>query len=168
MIQLRPMETSDFPLLWGWMNEFRKWNFDDDGPKTEHELADVLMARSAAGGFLVTVLYNDEPVGSIGFSKLTSRLAVFQGICFTRAVHGTGVPTMAVRHIMDLLKADGVEKLSAEYHADNGRVRKFLRKLGFEDEGLLKDHIIRGGEPVGLRMVAWFPAKEDVCHSVAC
>ncbi len=135
--EILPFPLDHAPLLWAWMNEVGDQNLDDSGPKNASELRAHLERRLAAGEELWEVLADGKPIGAIGYIRVTAELGRFHGICFTKEVHGSGIPFQAVVEVLRLVFARGTECLETYFFADNMQVIKFLKKLGFEDAGLI-------------------------------
>lgn len=148
-----PVPLTWAPMLLDWLRERPECNFDDYGPSTvegiEAKLSNVTI-RSWG------VVYEGAPCGVIAYQALTPEVGGFAGICFTESVHGKGVALLAVQRVLNRLWAEGVEKISATYFADNLRVARFLAKLGAVREGLLRAHTRRNGAPVDMELVALF------------
>lgn len=154
-IGLRGITPAEVPLLWGWMNEYPRSNFDDYAPKTVEEFHDEILSRIQRREIICMALYNDEPVGCIGFAPITDRLGSLHGICFSKAVHGKGLAPFAVRRFLEKVFAAGkVEKIKASYFKDNMRIKKFLRAQGFVHEGTAMAETLRAGVATDMSLVA--------------
>ncbi len=141
------------PMVLEWLHEHPKCNFDDYGPRTvdeiEAKLANVTIRTWG-------VIHDGAPCGVIAYQSIAPEFGAFAGICFTESVHGKGIARLAVQRVLNRLWAEGVEKISASYFADNLRVARFLAKLGAVREGLLRAQTRRNGEPVDMELVALF------------
>lgn len=157
-----PFPTQSLQLAWSWLNEFPERNFDDYGPKTPSQFGVHMVEREEAGERTWLVKKDGAPVGIVGYQPVTPRMGWFHGICFTRAAWGRETTQAAVGRVINELFASGVEKIGAAYYADNPRIGRFLEHLGAVDEGLLRAHTLRGGQPVDMRLVAIFP--ETLTH----
>ena len=158
-ISLRGIFPEDVPLLWGWMQEYPRANFDDYGPKTLEDFHVEIHARLNRREYIFVAMHDGKPVGCIGFAPITDRLGGMRGICFSKAVHGTGIAPFAVRESLRILFTanDGrLQKIEANYFRDNSRIKKFLRNLGFVHEGTRLDHTLRSGVPTDLALVALY------------
>jgi len=154
MISIIPFPAELLETAWGWLQECRRFNFDDYGPRTLDEFVEHMAARSASEmEYLWAVTLGGEAVGMIGVTRPAERLAVFHGICFTKRVHRKGVALEAVQAIIDGLHSSGVERIEASFFADNGRVRRFFQKLGLSDEGTLRARTLRDAKPVDVRVM---------------
>jgi RimJ/RimL family protein N-acetyltransferase len=113
------------------------------------------MARRAPTERTWGVTLDGVPVGAIAYRPVTERSGMFHGICFTARVCGTGVAREAVSRVLEVLWADGVERLVAAFVADNTRVARFLAKLGASPAGVLSGHTCRGGVPLDLTVLTF-------------
>jgi len=153
-VSLRGITRDDIPLLWKWLNEYPRANFDDSAPQMIEEFEVEMGRRLGRGEICMGALHNGKLVGCIGYAPVTHRLGSLHGICFSKDVHGTGVAAFAVKNFLKMLFAGKVEKVFATYFHDNLRIKKFLRKQGFVHEGTLVDHVVRGGKVTTMSLVA--------------
>lgn len=149
-----PFQKSNLGLLWGWLQEYPHANFDDFGPKSYPEFESEMRRRLQTER--IWQIETHHPVGIVAYVPYNDRSGVFHGICFAREVHRTGVAQAAVKHILKTLQADGVEKVSAMYFADNANIDHFLMSLGAEHEGVLRRHTVRDGLSTDMRLVAFY------------
>ena len=153
-VSLRGINRDDIPLLWKWLNEYPRANFDDEGDKCIEEFEITMGRRLGRGEICMVAIFNKEPVGCIGYAPVTHRLGSLHGICFSKEVHGSGVAAFALKNFLKILFSGKVEKVFATYFHDNLRIKKFLRKQGFVHEGTLIDHVVRGGKVTTMSLVA--------------
>ena len=158
-MQIEAFPLERLPELWAWLGQFPENNFDDAGPRSLEEFEAEMRRRLASGQWLLGVAADGRLVGAIGFECLAPYLGMFRGIVFDRSVHGAGIAAQAVRAVLERAFRTGIEKVSALYFADNKRIDGLLIKLGAIDEGLLRKHTRRNGQPVDVRVGAFF--KED-------
>lgn len=157
-VALEPFPAEHLLELWEWMNQFPKANFDDAGPQSLEQFLQVMMHRAANGYKLVGVRLDSQWVGAIGFDQGDGRRGYLRGVCFDKAVHGTGIARLALGTLLVALWQEGYRKIGAAYFAGNPRIRKFLLALGAKDEGYLHEESMREGKPVDVRLVAFFPS----------
>jgi RimJ/RimL family protein N-acetyltransferase len=143
------------PDAWKWLNEFPARNFDDYGATSLAEFT-AAMEQRAITETIVGVLEAGELVGIMAYLPLSPRSGALHGVCFAKRVHGTGIAAWGLRTLLSELFRGGIEKVSASYFADNGRVRSFLAKCGAVDEGLLKAQTLRNGKAIDMWLVAFF------------
>lgn len=150
MIELiEPFPESDYPLLWGWLNEIRENNFDDSGIKFFSDFAEDMKRRYAAGYRAIEVVHSGKPIGVIGYEQISIDVGMFRGICFTQFFHGTGIPLTAVSQFIEAVFDGNTKEIHVQYPQSNGRVRNFLQKLGFlELLHVSPSNNTRNGQPI--------------------
>lgn len=165
-VELRGATVDDLAYLWIWLDQFPKASKDDSSPETFEEFVGEMVRRGDAGEILTTVTVDGMPVGCIGFAP-AGDVGSLHGVCFDRAVHGTGVARYAMARFLAMLWEAGYRKISATYFADNNRVHLFLKRCGFAQEGYLKSQFRRDGVPIDARVAAVFrPVPRRVEHPV--
>src|ERR1051325_4619586 len=135
---ISPFPTESLNLVWNWLNQFPENNFDDFGPKNWGVRKDGVLC------------------GIIAFLPLNYHVGTFHGICMSKAVHGTGTAKRAVRTVVDEIFQSGVMKISASYFATNSKVEHLLLSLGAQYEGTLLKQTVQNGQPIDMRLVAFF------------
>jgi len=137
MIRLvTPFPSWYYTTLWEWMQEFPEFNFSDHGPKSYIEFTEEMERRKERGWDLYLVFWDSLPIGAIGYQRMEIQgkpVAWFRGICFTREVHGSGLPLEAVFEVLKRGFEAGVERVYAEFFSDNIAIAKFLAKLAAKD-----------------------------------
>lgn len=68
------------------------------------------------------------------------------GFMLGRGAWGQGYALEAMRSVVGHAATMGLRRLSARTHLGNLRSDALLEKLGFEEEGLLRGHVLRDGE----------------------
>jgi RimJ/RimL family protein N-acetyltransferase len=131
------------PHLWAWMHEYPEANLDDTAPATGEAFTHEMIRRLATGERLWAVSQDGETVGAIGYQPLTVDTGSLHGVCFVSWTHGKGIAAPALCAVLDVLRGDGVRKISATYFADNRRIRSLLERCGFQPEGYLTAHTCR-------------------------
>jgi ribosomal-protein-alanine N-acetyltransferase len=63
-----------------------------------------------------------------------------------RDAWGQGYALEAMRAVLHYAATRGLRRLLARTHLGNRRSDNLLEKLGFEEEGLLRGHVLRDGE----------------------
>jgi ribosomal-protein-alanine N-acetyltransferase len=71
------------------------------------------------------------------------------GYGFAESHHGKGIATAAVRLLVEkIFRETNLRKLLAYVHEENIASCRVLEKVGFQEEGLLRDHYLILGNPV--------------------
>jgi RimJ/RimL family protein N-acetyltransferase len=152
------MIISPFPVAWaaqlyGWMLEDWDANVSDEGPQNLDDVTADLMQRQAEQTW-AAVTETGQPVGFIGYAPVNHEVGMLHGVCFAKAVHGTGMAGIAFAAVLVELARQNVRKVSANYFEDNTRVRRFLQRQGFVDEGFLVHQTRRHGVLTSMYLVA--------------
>jgi ribosomal-protein-alanine N-acetyltransferase len=63
-----------------------------------------------------------------------------------RDAWGHGYAFEAMRTVVAFAGGHGIRKLTARTHLGNRRSEALLKRLGFQEEGLLRGHILKDGE----------------------
>ena len=124
------------------------------GHKTLDEVTAELMHRHGVEQTWGVVTETGQPVGFIGYAPVNHETGMLHGVCFAKAVHGTGIAATAFTAVLVELARQNVGKVSASYFADNLRVRRFLQRQGFVDEGFLVNQTRRHGVLTSMYLVA--------------
>jgi RimJ/RimL family protein N-acetyltransferase len=159
-IEIQPLSAAELPLLWQYLREFPRDNFDDFGPATLEDF-EQMMAGRLAHEIIVGFRVEGEFIGAAAYSRFSPRSGALHGVAFARKVHGSGIPREAMRGFLRSLRVYGAEKISAQIHADNIRAWRFFKKLGFVQEGYFRAHTLRAGRPIDLRIIALFPGASE-------
>lgn len=154
-ISLVPFQANWIPMAWEWLHEAPQFNFDDYGPKTLEEFYADLMRRVQSGQSIIGIVRSGEPVGMVGFHGVTPRLGHFAGLCITRTARHQGVGTQALGMLIKSFWAEGLEKIEAMFFSDNVIAEALFRKLGAHDEGILREHALRGGRTVDVKLMGF-------------
>jgi RimJ/RimL family protein N-acetyltransferase len=153
------MMVSPFPVGWAaqlysWMREDWDANVSDEGPQTLDEVTADLMHRRGVEQTWAAVTETGQPVGFVGYAPVNHETGMLHGVCFARSVQGTGIAASSLTAVLVELARQNVRKVSASYFADNQRVRKFLQRQGFQDEGFLVNQTRRHGVLTSMHLVA--------------
>lgn len=150
---LTPFPSDWLFQLWGWLHEYPDANKDDSSPKHFDEFAELMSGRFH-GEQSWGVLKNGLPCGFIGYQPVSSEIGLLHGICFARGHCNRIEKRQIVGNILEGLFKSGVHKISATYFANNLKIAVFLDNLGFECEGLLKQHAKQHGKWIDLQFVS--------------
>ena len=120
--------------------------------ETRSDFIDVMLQRFKLRHsitFVITFKENDKYIGHITASNADT--AVFKIVELSYLIENEywnrGIGTEAIGRVVEFLLDDmKVHKIRATCFAKNGASKRVLEKLGFEQEGYLKDNVIIGGE----------------------
>jgi ribosomal-protein-alanine N-acetyltransferase len=153
-LRLEPLVASDtdrlFPIM-GDPEVMAYWDVPEiDDPDLVAAIVQSQVDAMAAGRALywtMRTLATGEFVGSCDLSDIDKwhrRAEV--GFMLGRDAWGQGYALEAIRSVVAFAATNGIRKLTARTHLGNRRSEAVLEKLGFEEEGLLRGHILKDGE----------------------
>ena len=92
---------------------------------------------------------DDQILGHVSLNNVNQMMLTSEvGYGVTSAARGKGIATSAVRLITERVFAEtGFRKLIAYVHEENLSSRKVLEKIGFRQEGILREHYLVNGAP---------------------
>ena len=131
-------------MVWIWMQEFRHRITDDFGPKTMEGFVGFsidVQARARTFG----VWRGEELGGLLVIERQSPVLAVSQ-LLFKRSFWGRETTVTAAVEVYARMFRDGVRKIASVVFSDNHAMRDMARLGGAEEEGLFRDHTMRGGK----------------------
>lgn len=105
------------------------------------------MAKGRALYWAMRTLADGQFLGACDLSEIDRwhrRAEV--GFMLGRDAWGQGYAQEAIQTVVAFAAANGVRKLTARTHLGNRRSESLLQKLGFEEEGLLRGHVLKDGE----------------------
>jgi RimJ/RimL family protein N-acetyltransferase len=160
---LRPLEYSDADTVYTWMADLELSFWGGWMPALE-----IPLSRDAFGPFFEqhftqgkedqVMLGGEVDKRLIGFVQLANidqrmRRAELGIAIGDRSVQGRGLGTAAVRLLLDYaFTVKNLERIYAEVFSYNQRSQKLMERVGFQREGLLRQHDIRNGK------------RQDVIH----
>lgn len=91
-----------------------------------------------------------QVVGSVSLKNISYSMGYGEiGYGIAAAHHRKGIGAAAVRLLVDKIFSESpLRKLIAYVHEENQASRRLLEKLGFQEEGLLREHYLINGVPV--------------------
>jgi [ribosomal protein S5]-alanine N-acetyltransferase len=153
-LRLEPLVAGDtdhlFPIM-GDPEVMAYWDMPEiDDPDLVATIVQSQVDAMAAGRGLywtMRTLDTGEFVGSCDLSEIDKwhrRAEV--GFMLGRDAWGQGYALEAIRSVVAFAATNGIRKLTARTHLGNRRSEAVLEKLGFQEEGLLRGHILKDGE----------------------
>jgi [ribosomal protein S5]-alanine N-acetyltransferase len=153
-LRLEPLTDDDvenmFPIF-GNPDVMAYWDMAEiDDPNRVAEVVrgqveDMRHARAMHWG--MRTLADGEFLGCCDLSEIDRRHRRAEaGFILGRDAWGKGYALEAMRTVVAFAATHGLRKLSARTHLGNRRSESLLEKLGFEQEGLLRGHILKDGE----------------------
>jgi len=92
--------------------------------------------------------FDEEVVGSVSLKSISHSMGYAEiGYGISETHHRRGIATVAVGLLVDKVFAETtLRKLIAMVHDQNQASCRVLEKLGFQEEGLLREHYVINGE----------------------
>lgn len=152
-IRLRPATPSDAEAILPWLNdpEITK-NFAGFGEPITLEVERAFLAKMAVSGedrlFAIEAVEGGPVIGTVGLHRIywparNARLGVMIG---GQETHGRGLGQEALRLVIAFgFRALGLHKVWLVHYSENGRMRHIAGKLGFAQEGVLRDEYFHAG-----------------------
>ncbi|ACG78164.1 acetyltransferase, GNAT family [Phenylobacterium zucineum HLK1] len=111
------------------------------------------MAAGRAMRWAMRRLSDGAFVGCFDITEIDRRHRRAQvGLMLGRQTSGEDYGLEAMRAVIAFAAANGLRKLTARTHLGARRSESVLEKLGFEEEGLLRGHILEDGERRDVRL----------------
>ncbi|WP_312164211.1 GNAT family N-acetyltransferase [Phenylobacterium sp.] len=152
-LSLRPLAVADAELLFPILSDpevMAHWDIPEvDDPDLVRAIVEGQVAEAQAGKaahWTIRTL-GDEFLGACDLSDIDrwhKRAEI--GFLLGRGAWGQGYALEAMRSVVSHAATMGLRRLSARTHLGNLRSDTLLEKLGFQEEGLLRGHILRDGE----------------------
>lgn len=153
-LRLRPLEVADadrlFPILSD-PDAMAHWDVPEiDDPDLVRAIVQGQVGDAASGRafhWTIRTIDGGQFLGACDVSDIDrwhKRAEI--GFLLGRGAWGQGYALEAMRSVIAFAAAMGVHRLAARTHLGNKRSDALLEKLGFEQEGLLRGHVLRDGE----------------------
>lgn len=153
-LSLRPLTARDAERLFPLLNDpevMAHWDVPEiDDPDLVRVIVEGQVAEADAGKAMhwtIHTLAGDEFLGACDLSEVDrwhKRAEI--GFMLGRGAWGQGYALEAMRSVVGYAATLGLRRLSARTHLGNLRSDALLEKLGFEEEGLLRGHVLRDGQ----------------------
>jgi UDP-4-amino-4,6-dideoxy-N-acetyl-beta-L-altrosamine N-acetyltransferase len=157
---IRPIEEQDLPLVLEWRNSsrIRQWMYTDHLISWEEHVQWYKRLKDSKDK--ATLIYEKEsiPTGVVNFTQIVpEHRRCFWGFYLGQEglQPGTG-SDMGRQALHYAFQIYSVDKICAEALDHNEASVAFHLKLGFVQEGLLRRHVIKGGQHLDVRCFALF------------
>lgn len=152
-----PAPESMLPAVWAWMNDFSELMIDDHCPKTFDEmcLKHESDLQNGAKEYLIAT-DNGTPLGAIWAENAGDGMYLGH-LVFSRYDLKPEQKTEVARKLIEQMFAHGARKIIWQMFAENRPFRIFLRRLGAEVEGILKQGTRKDGKLRDIMLMASFP-----------
>jgi len=148
LVRLRPLGEEDVDAILGWVNDPEVVGnlaaFSGEPFTRADELAYVRRMRSSDVDRVFTVLAADDGryLGQVGLHQIHrgSRVGRLAAVIARRAEMGRGFGSAAIARLLDhAFGAEALHKVWLMVFEHNARARRTYRRLGFVEEGLLRE-----------------------------
>jgi RimJ/RimL family protein N-acetyltransferase len=153
-VYLRPVEKSDAPLVQRWHNDpdIRKSARLGELPVTyTKEEADIDLARDSEDEIYLLIVKKkgDRPIGFIRLHIIdrTSHNMWLRMIIGDKNARGADLANDALLHVVEwLFSEQNVHRITLETYETNERALRFFKKIGFKQEGVLREAVYKDGK----------------------
>lgn len=153
-LRLSPLTEADLVDIFPLMDDPEVMAFWDvpeiDDPDVVAEVVRSQIAAMDDGHALhwtIRTLADDAFVGTCDLSDIERRHKRAEvGFMLGRGAWGQGYGQEAMQAVVAYAASTGLRRLTARTHLGNRRSEALLERLGFEEEGLLRGHVLRDGE----------------------
>jgi UDP-4-amino-4,6-dideoxy-N-acetyl-beta-L-altrosamine N-acetyltransferase len=160
-VKLRPIEECDTPNILKWRNsEIVKSNLFGSAELCEETHKNWLTNHVAAGKCVQFIIHaEDTPIGTIFLKNIDrenskAEFGIFIG---EKEAHGKGYGTIAAKLITDFGFRDlALNKIYLLVFEDNKGAIKSYKKVGFTEEGLLRQEYYKNGRFQNVLQMAVF------------
>lgn len=152
--ELRLLEESDAEELYALVEREREhlarwlpWAASQTLPDTRAFLGLSRKQLADNNGFQSAIVESGRIVGTVGFHRVDwANRATSVGYWLAETAQGRGTMTLAVRALVDwAFRGWGLHRVELRAAVDNDRSRAVARRLGFREEGLLREVELVGG-----------------------
>lgn len=158
---ITPFPEEHLPVMWEWLQEFRKQMVDDFCPTTFEEMVTVNQRGLDRGMKMYAAMQEGKVVGAVWGDPIGDDQYLGH-LVFDRSLDRAAKFACARAAVFTMF-ATGARKISWASFADNRAFIIFLRKIGAVIEGRLRDGARRNGELVDVVVLASFPEKRGEC-----
>jgi ribosomal-protein-alanine N-acetyltransferase len=153
-LRLTPLVEADVSHIFPLMRDAEVMAFWDVGEIDDPEIVTNIvrgqveeMAKGRGAYWAMRALADDAFVGVCDLSEIDpSHKRAEIGFMLGREAWGQGYALEAMRAVLTYAAASGLSRLLARTHLGNRRSDALLERLGFQEEGLLRGHVLREGE----------------------
>src|SRR5215469_4847594 len=156
-MELLPYQPAFLQHFIEWRNQPLSLRHNPLKEMSEDELAKVLEMEGTALSDLKKfesyrwfISVEREIVGAVSLKNISHSMGYAEiGYGVAASHHGRGIATAAVRLLVEkIFRETDLRRLLAYVHEENIASCRVLEKLGFQEEGLLREHYVILGSPV--------------------
>lgn len=155
---VEPFPAASVASLWRWIESFRDRVCDDSSPTTFAGFLELYAAQLEQGMRTWGVYRDDELGGHISIRPINPFLAESH-ITFSRRFWGEETTVPALRAVYtEIFNTTTIRTITSQVFEDNHTIMQLAKKNGavIETPRALRDRAMRGGKPIGVRIVTLF------------
>lgn len=153
-LRLTPLAEADTTEIFPLMDDPEVMAFWDvpevDDPDVVAGIVAAQVAQMQAGAAIhwsIRALAGGEFIGCCDLSEIDRRHKRAEvGFMLGRGAWAQGYALETMQAVVAFAAASGLRRLTARTHLGNRRSEALLETLGFQEEGLLRGHVLRDGE----------------------
>ncbi len=171
-LKLLPYDPAFLELFIEWRNQPLSVRHNPLKAMSGDEIAKMLSSEGAELGQLRGfesyrwfISAEGQVVGAVSLKNISHSMGYGEiGYGLAESHHGKGIATAAVKLLVEkIFRETNLRRLLAYVHEDNIASCRVLEKIGFQEEGLLREHYVINGVPVnevlyGLLKSEWLSA----------
>ncbi|MER3395926.1 MAG: hypothetical protein C4318_00445 [Acidimicrobiia bacterium] len=141
-VLLRPVEDSDLPLFYCWMNDPEiAWWMDYDRPFSRRDIEEDI-AKAREEGLPFTIVFEDKPIGRIGLNRFRQRdqVAAIYMFIGEPGYRGRGLGADSMLALLNFaFRFRGLRMVDLWVLSDNDAAIRTYKAVGFREEGRLRE-----------------------------
>ena len=155
--KLLPFEESFLAAFIEWRNQPLSVRYNPLKAMSDEEIAKMLQGEGADlsrlenyESFRWFISIGGQILGTVSLKNISHSMGYGEiGYGVAESHQGKGIATTAIRLLVDKIFTEStLRRLLAFVHEENQASRRVLEKLGFQEEGLLREHYVIHGAPV--------------------
>lgn len=153
--RLRVYKKEDLKRVWNFINQEKTMKFLRPGIPFPYRFEEEEKWYESISGlsqknytFAIERLKDDEYIGGLGINEIDWKNSYCEiGIFLAEDFCGEGYGTDALKILVDFIFNEmNLNKVMLSVYSFNERARNSYKKVGFVEEGILRDNIFRNGE----------------------
>jgi len=151
-VTLRPLEFEDIDTLYNWDSDIELDMLAGWGPKRSRaayrQRYERRIAEPEDGLYMFGIVVEERLVGYVQLARIdrTDRHAEVGIVIGDKALWGRGIGRTALRLLLDYaFTARALERVCANVYGFNTRSQHLMEQVGFQREGILRQHEIQNG-----------------------
>lgn len=180
---IRPLEMSDIPTMSQWFTDLDELSLFDRSMRiplsleaSEKSWSDSIGNSASKGKYWFAIVCNEDKLtGIVGLedvSLVNGDAIIPMYIEKTARNRGLGIRSLAM--VLDLaFRQLGLNRLTSYYRVDNGISRSLIERLGFREEGCMRQAWFAGGRyldmiVIGILRQEWLERRQALAEELDC